>query len=469
MTGISFHIVVIFFALTGMVLLATGIILFVPSVRKKGRNTHNGEMPEQKKKLSILCLAGFIIAALYPLLPAFDYFGLWRLELALNKTWWEYDRTWLDIAEFFVPVVGIILSIAGLVTAGKKGRAGRKFGIAGIVLPNAYLAICVLIILGNIVALFVENGKKVRIQEQREVYSMGTVLTHVNTEYDVSLYSIPEGYDLNSLNISVSEAELKAYAGSKLQTIDIENDKSAKGKFQNSNFLIVRSDCFDEWLTDNHLNNLGFSNGYSTLYYDYSWEFAGYGTNVLDVYKDPSDKYIVITNCGDHKIIAEFFEGIGKAVPTETTTEETKEPEFYENFEPVVFLRDNINEDMSLSGIVDVFEKMCEMPMASSSLEYTTGTIYYSANGHTDVEYNEPELYYVFRLDRWIKTQDGEYYRICVVVLYEVNSTNRNYAADIVYEYEVDGDFFDYIRNSDAYKYASTEQIYRIDIFMTDL
>ena len=28
----------------------------------------------------------------------------------------------------------------------------------------------------------------------------------------------------------------------------------------------------------------------------------------LAVYKDPSDKYIVITNCSDFKVISEFFE-----------------------------------------------------------------------------------------------------------------------------------------------------------------
>ena len=468
MTGISFPIAVIFFSLTGVLLLATGIILFVPSKNKK----HNGDMPEQKKKLSKLCLAGFIIAALYPLILAFDYFGLWRLELALNKTWWEYDRTWLDSAEFFVPVIGIILSIAGLITARKKGRSGRKFGIAGIVLPNAYLAICILIVIGNIVVLFVESGKKVRIQSQREVYDMGHVGTHENTEYDVSPYSIPEGYDFSSLNISVSEAELVSYAGTKLQTISKTTDRSIKGVFQDYDFLIVRSDCFNEWLSDNHLNDLGYSNGYATLYYEYSWEFAAYATNNLDVYKDPSDKFIIITNCGDHKIIAEFFEGIGEAVPTEETTGETVDPEFYKNNERVIFLKNNINKDMSLSEIVDVFETTCNK--SEDVIFFRAGVSYCTTYDHDAGEFavfGDGE-YYCFNMERWFKAEGGELCQINVNVMYKPDTENeriRDKAQNFDLYGNVDENFFDYIRNSDAYKYASNKEIEIIDIYMAPL
>ena len=472
MTGISFHIAVIFFVLSGVLLLATGVILFVPSLRKNRNNKHEGDVPEQKKKLSKLCLAGFIIAALYPFLLAFDYFGLWRLGLALNKTWWEYDRTWLDLAEFFMPVTGIILSIAGLITARKKGRAGKKFGIAGIVLPNAYLAICVLIIIGNIVALFAETGKRGRIQEQREVYDMGHVGTHSNIEYDVSPYSIPEGYDFSSLNISVSEAELESYAGSKLQTISKTTDRSIRGVFQDYGFLIVRGDCFNAWLTDNNLNDLGYSNGYATLYYDYSWEFAAYGTNNLDVYKDPSDKFIIITNCGDHKIIAEFFEGIGEAVPTEETTGETVDLEFFKNNERVIFLENNINKDVPLSEIVDVFETTCNK--SEDIIYFRAGVYYCTTYDHYAGEFasvGEGE-YYSFELERWFKTEDGELYQIHVNVMYKPDTENeriRDKAKNTDLYGNVDENFFDYIRNSEAYKYASSKDIEIIDIYMAPL
>ena len=95
-----------------------------------------------------------------------------------------------------------------------------------------------------------------------------------------------------------------------------------------SDFVIVRSDRLVEWLSDNNLNNFGYRNGKTTLAYDYTWEFAATGTYTLDVYKDPSDRFIIITNCGDQKVIAEFFEGIGKAVPTEAAEEPTVAPPF---------------------------------------------------------------------------------------------------------------------------------------------
>ena len=75
MFGFDFHFVVVFFVLTGVLLLVTGLILFVPSPRKKANNKLTGDTSEQKKKLSKTCLAGFILSALFPILLALNYFG----------------------------------------------------------------------------------------------------------------------------------------------------------------------------------------------------------------------------------------------------------------------------------------------------------------------------------------------------------------------------------------------------------
>lgn len=319
--GFDFHFVVVFFVLTGVLLLVTGLILFVPSPRKKANNKLTGDTSEQKKKLSKTCLAGFILSALFPILLALNYFGSMLVHSVIVGLV-------LDRLMFLFPAAGMIISIIGLISLRKKDRTGRKFGIAGIVLPNAYVAIIVLMIIGNIVILIVHNSRTVRMQQNREIYGMVNDGRQVNNEYDVSQYKIPEGYDLKSLSVSVSEAELKEYAESKLQTIDSLSDKSARGKFQKSDFVIVRSDRFKEWLNENNLNNLKYSNGYAILEYDYTWEFAATGFYTIDVYKDPSDRFIIITNCGDQKVIAEFFEGIGKAVPTEAAEEPTVAPPF---------------------------------------------------------------------------------------------------------------------------------------------
>lgn len=464
LSDLDFHFVVVFFVLTGVLLLVTGLILFVPSARRKAKNKRAGEIPEQKKKMSKLCLAGFIIAALYPLLLAFDYFGLMLLAFKFGIRL-NFDRTWLDRAEFFVPFIAVILSIAGVITAGRKGKAGKKFGVAGIVLPNAYVAIIVLMIIGNIVILIVHNSRTVRIQEKREVFTMRNVGAPANTEYDVSRYSVPEGYDLKSMNTSVSEAELKEYAESKLQTIDSSSDKSVRGKFQKSDFVIVRSDRLVEWLSDNNLNNFGYRNGKTTLAYDYTWEFAATGTYTLDVYKDPSDRFIIITNCGDQKVIAEFFEGIGKAVPTEKPEEseepkETADPEARRKYEQLEFLKDNINSDMSLHDIVDVFEKTCKQSAGKDKIIFKYGVDRF--NGRMDEHFG-------FCLTREYKAEDGKTYQIHVDVLYGLTVKSRSFKKTQLTNNEVDGDFFEYIRNSDAYKYAQTAKIYEIQIHMNEI
>ena len=464
-SDVDYHFVVVFFVLTGVLLFVTGLILFVPSAGRKAKNKRAGEIPEQKKKLSKLCLAGFIIAALYPLLLAFDYFGLMSLAFKFGIRL-NFDRTWLDRAEFFVPFIAVILSIAGLITAGRKGKAGKKFGVAGIVLPNAYVAIIVLMIIGNIVILIVHNSRTVRIQEKREVFTMRNVGAPANTEYDVSRYSVPEGYDLKSMNTSVSEAELKEYAESKLQTIDSSSDKSVRGKFQKSDFVIIRSDRLVEWLSDNNLNNFGYRNGKTTLAYDYTWEFAATGTYTLDVYKDPSGKFIIITNCGDHKVIAEFFEGIGKAVPTEKTeeSEETLDPETRRKYEQLEFLKNNIKHDMSLHDIVGVFEKACEQTAGKDKLIFEYGFGRYGVHSMRRLD-----EYFGFCLTRGCKAEDGKTYQIHVDVFYGPTVKSRSFQKTQLNNNDVDGDFFEYIRNSDAYKYAQTAQIYSIQIYMIEI
>ncbi len=87
-------------------------------------------MSEHKKDISKLCLAGFILAI---------------LPVILIKVRLPFQSRLLDLimiaAVIISPLVGFILSIAGLVSAKKNGRKGKGFGIAGIVLPSIYAVI----------------------------------------------------------------------------------------------------------------------------------------------------------------------------------------------------------------------------------------------------------------------------------------------------------------------------------------
>ena len=147
-------------------------------------------------------------------------------------------------------------------------------------------------------------------EKQSDMRFVGGAENPVNTEYDVSQYRIPEDYELNSSNITISELGLKTYADSKLQEITDENELRIVGKYQDYNFLIIRRDCFDEWRKYDSLVGVYYDStkGYVTASYSITVEFSKYADYSLEVFKDPSDRFIILTNCADYKIITEFFE-----------------------------------------------------------------------------------------------------------------------------------------------------------------
>ena len=247
--------------------------------------------PEQSRELSKLCLAGFIFTVLPPVL------------LLLGVIMQELFFVWFACA-LLSPLLGLMFSIAGLATVGKSGKRGQAFGVAGITIQCVCIVIAV-IILGPAVAEHTSTNRRI---VNNEMYPLGRMGETLNTEYDVAQYRIPEGYDFKSLDISVSDTDFETYAGNKLQTINNKTDKSIRGVFRDYNFLIVRSDRFDEWLSVNCPQGLRYYKGYAGIEYADWWEFAATRTYPLAVYKDPSDKYIVITNCSDFKVISEFFE-----------------------------------------------------------------------------------------------------------------------------------------------------------------
>lgn len=247
--------------------------------------------PEQSRELSKLCLAGFIFTVLPPVL------------LLLGVIMQELFFVWFACA-LLSPLLGLIFSIVGLATAGKSGKRGQAFGVAGITIQCVCIVIAV-IILGPAVAEHTSTNRRI---VNNEMYPLGRMGETLNTEYDVAQYRIPEGYDFKSLDISVSDTDFETYAGNKLQTINNKTDKSIRGVFRDYNFLIVRSDRFDEWLSVNCPQGLRYYKGYAGIEYVDWWEFAATRTYPLAVYKDPSDKYIVITNCSDFKVISDFFE-----------------------------------------------------------------------------------------------------------------------------------------------------------------
>ena len=260
-------------------------------------------MSEEKKKISKLCLSGFILSVLSAVL----------LILYICFSWELRDLVYVSIVLLTViallPLIGLVLSIAGLATAGKAGKKGKGVGIAGIILPNvsAVLIVIVIVFFGILTVGGIRSQREA--EKHSDVSSMGGVWYPSNTEYDVSQYKIPKGYELNSSEKPVSESELKAYAKGKLQETNDESDIRIKGKYQGFYFLIIRRDRFDEWKAGDQLVSISWdwnNEGFAKAYYSVMAEKTAFCS--LDMYKDPSEKYIILTNCDDYKVIKEFFD-----------------------------------------------------------------------------------------------------------------------------------------------------------------
>lgn len=265
-------------------------------------------MTEQKKNLSKLCLAGFILSVL-PLVLAGIVLCLFALMKDTCYDVMIFVVALLPLTSFILSLTGTGLSIAGVVTASREGRKGKGLGITGIVLPVIY-AVAVFVLIGLFVFWTVRGiNSSYQDRQNSDIYDMGSVWKTENTEYDVSRYRIPEGYELDSSDASSSETELYKFAGGRLDTISKKNDICILGKREKYTFLIVRRDRYSDWRAIDRIGGVSYyPEGYATMNYTYQWEFAAGAPCTLDMYKDPSDKFIIVTNCGDYKVITEFFE-----------------------------------------------------------------------------------------------------------------------------------------------------------------
>lgn len=156
-------------------------------------------------------------------------------------------------------------------------------------------------------------------------------------------------------------------------------------------------------------------------------------------------------------------------VQTEITETMSDDLGFYEDNMFIVYLKNAINEDMSLFEIIDAFEQMHNVMGDQDLIVFSAGPNDFSVYDCYAGEYVDAGYYYGFCLKRWFTASDGKRYQLCVNVMYKPGDEDYQYKDDAM-SIDVDGnvneDFFDDIRNSDAYKYASSREIDHIDIFM---
>lgn len=119
-------------------------------------------------------------------------------------------------------------------------------------------------------------------------------------------------------------------------------------------------------------------------------------------------------------------------------------------------LENSINENMSLSEIVELFEKFCEEPINDDMILFETGTFNFTGE----------ELFY-FSLSRQFPNDEEEYYQIHVDVLYKPTDDNKSFS-EAVWNEDIDGNIFDYIRESKVYELLRNERYCKIDIYMDE-
>ena len=168
---------------------------------------------------------------------------------------------------------------------------------------------------------YIDNSQRNVRSQKKEYYPIGETRNFSNPGYDISPYTIGNDYEFNSQNISLSKSDLKVYAFKKLEKIDFESDLNIRGTYDGYAFDIVRCDAYNKWRDENGLDIYGYSvNGTMTVGYDYPYADGGQMRMavMITIYRDPSDRFIIATNCGDNKVLCEFFGGKGSGAPTPT-------------------------------------------------------------------------------------------------------------------------------------------------------
>lgn len=122
----------------------------------------------------------------------------------------------------------------------------------------------------------------------------------------------------------------------------------------------------------------------------------------------------------------------------------------------VDFLKNEITNEMTLENIIQVFEKMCRIPIENDMILFETGT--YSFTG-------EPLFY--FSLVRQFPNEEDEYYQIHVDVLYKPNEQNKLFN-EATWNEGLNEDIFDYIRKTEAFTYAKGEKYIEVEIYIDE-
>ncbi len=119
------------------------------------------------------------------------------------------------------------------------------------------------------------------------------------------------------------------------------------------------------------------------------------------------------------------------------------------------FLKNNITDEMPLENIVDVFEQMCSIPAGEDMILFETGT--FSFTGEPTFQISLVRQF----------PNDDEYYQVHVDILYKPSAENEMFS-ETVWNEDISGSIFDYIRKSQAYAYAKNEQYMKTEMYIDE-
>ena len=120
------------------------------------------------------------------------------------------------------------------------------------------------------------------------------------------------------------------------------------------------------------------------------------------------------------------------------------------------YLKKTITENIEISDIIDIFEKICNISKKDEMILFETGT--YSFRG-------EPLFY--FSLVTQLPNNEEDYYQIHVDILFKPDTENK-LLSGYVWNEDIDENIFDYIRKTEAYKYAQKNNYIKVEIYLDE-
>lgn len=118
------------------------------------------------------------------------------------------------------------------------------------------------------------------------------------------------------------------------------------------------------------------------------------------------------------------------------------------------FLKNKIAERSSLEEIVNVFERMCSIPLEEDMILFETGTFTTSGD----------EPMFQISLVRQFPNEDEEFHQIHVDIFYETDDENKK-MSESIWDEDLSENIFDYVRNSKAFAYAKSKEYHKVKIW----